>query len=711
MLVVDAAGAVRHRVPRRRAVPRRRDRRQRPVPRRRAPPRLQRVRAGLRPRRRRAAADRVDPVPPRRHRRRAWPAATTCSPRTSGRRARATRCSRSSTAGRERRDVVLTMRANNRLAGLHRRPARRRSAPRSSASRRLGEIIDAVRRRHGARPRSTGRSPTRDRRFCEEIAGWPDGTYEADVYVDSDPAGNRDIHVHVAITVDGDRLIVDFAGLRRRGPRSRRGRRSATRAGYTIAQLASPRRPVDPEERGLLRLHRPARAARLLREPASRASRSSSGTHHPGVEVGDAIALAMSQILPDRCAPQTYKYGSPRQMWGDLDPRTGTPFFDHGGEINAGWVNGVKGVDGWGALVASNGNLIKASAEINEVLFPHILRGRNYLTDSGGAGQWRGGCGSHFVKEVRTPTLVNQYVVNQHHMHPGIAGGDDGSPDQCIARATGTDHEIEVAPSVAGRPARDRRTARVPTSAAAAAGAIRCDRDPQAVLDDVWDEYVSIEAARARLRRGRSPAPSTTDARPRRHRDRRAAGEAARDQGRCVSPSTEAGYRIGVDVGGTFTDLVLLRADGTVRAGEDADDAAATSPRACSTAWRAWRRPRGSPASATLLAATTLDRARHHDGRQHDDPDVGRADRTARHRGLPRRDRVAALLQGGHLGPRLPRARADRAPSGPPRDPRAGHRRGRRRHAARRGRPSARRRRGCARSASRRSRSRSCTRT
>ena len=57
----------------------------------------------------------------------------------------------------------------------------------------------------------------------------------------------------------------------------------------------------------------------------------SSGTHHPGVEVGDAIAIAMSQILPDRCAPQTYKYGSPRQMWGECDPRTGKPFFDHGG--------------------------------------------------------------------------------------------------------------------------------------------------------------------------------------------------------------------------------------------------------------------------------------------------------------------------------------------------------------------------------------------
>ncbi len=85
--------------------------------------------------------------------------------------------------------------------------------------------------------------------------------------------------------------------------------------------------------------------------------------------------------------------------------------------MNAGWVNAVRGVDGWGALVASNGNLIKASAEINEALFPHILRGRNYLTDSGGAGQWRGGCGSSFVKEVRTPTS-GEPVRREPASHP-----------------------------------------------------------------------------------------------------------------------------------------------------------------------------------------------------------------------------------------------------------------------------------------------------
>ena len=61
-------------------------------------------------------------------------------------------------------------------------------------------------------------------------------------------------------------------------------------------------------------------------------------------------------------------------------------------------------MDAWGAVSAAFGNLWKATAEINESLYPHIQWSRDYRTDSGGAGQWRGGCGSHYVKEVRVPT-------------------------------------------------------------------------------------------------------------------------------------------------------------------------------------------------------------------------------------------------------------------------------------------------------------------
>jgi N-methylhydantoinase B len=393
-------------------------------------------------------------------------------------------------AGRERRDVVLTMRANNRLAGFI-GDLRAQVGAAQLGARRLGEVI-ALYGVDTVRAAVDWTIDDAHRRFSAEIARWPDGRYEADVFVDADPAGNEDIHVHVAVTVDGDRLIVDFDGSDRR-PEIQAWSTFGNTRGYTIAQLASLVDPSIPKNEGFfdcvdLRVPEGTCVNPTEGKPVS------SGTHHPGVEVGDAVALAMAQILPDRCAPQTYKYGSPRQMWGDLDPRTGQAFFDHGGEVNAGWVNAVRDVDGWGALVASNGNLIKASAEINEALFPHLLRGRNYLTDSGGAGQWRGGCGSEFVKEVRAPTSVNQYVVNQRHTHPGIAGGSNGAPDSCVISA-GTSREVRVAPSVAGV-AMATGDVLVYRFGGGGGWGNPFARDPAAVLDDVWDEYVSVAAAR-----------------------------------------------------------------------------------------------------------------------------------------------------------------------------------------------------------------------
>ena len=335
-------------------------------------------------------------------------------------------------AGVERRDVVLMMRANNRLAGFVGDLRSQVGAAQLGAERLKGLIDD-----YGAdvvRAAVDWSITDARRRFSDEIAEWPDGTYLSDVYFDADPAGNQDVHVHVAVTVDGDQLIIDFDGSDAR-PELQAWSTFGNTRGNAIAQLASMVDASIPKNEGFFDCIELRVPEGSCLNPAE-GKPVSSGTHHPGVEVSDAIALALSQVIPDRCAPQSYKYGSPRQMWGDLDPRTGASFFDHGGEVNAGWVNAVRGQDAWGALAAASGNLIKASAEINEHFFPHILRGRNYITDSGGPGQWRGGCGSNFVKEVRTPTYVNQYVVNQRHIHPGIAGGLHGSPDHCMVGDT-----------------------------------------------------------------------------------------------------------------------------------------------------------------------------------------------------------------------------------------------------------------------------------
>ncbi len=387
--------------------------------------------------------------------------------------------------GKERRDVVDMMRANNRLGGFI---GDLRSQV-GAAQMAVGRLEDIARQYGAETVRATVEWSINDsrRRLQREIERWPDGVYDADVYFDADPQGNADIHVHVSVTVDGSRLVIDFTGSDDR-PEINAWSTFGNTRGNAVAQLATMVDPTIPKNEGFFdSIELIAPLGCCLNPPVGKPV--SSGTHHPGVEVSDAIAIALSAVIPERCSPQSYKFGSPRQMWGDDDPRTGRPFFDHGGEVSAGWVNAVRGVDGWGALSASMGNLIKATAEFNEGLFPHFIRNRNYRTDSGGPGQWRGACGSTFVKEVRTPTYINQYVVNRIHTHPGIAGGHNGAPDHCVING-----DVEVAPSVANL-RMETGSQLVYNFGGGGGWGEPLDRDPEAVLEDVWDEYVSAEGA------------------------------------------------------------------------------------------------------------------------------------------------------------------------------------------------------------------------
>ena len=127
----------------------------------------------------------------------------------------------------------------------------------------------------------------------------------------------------------------------------------------------------DPEERGLLRPDPARRTAGLRAEPA--AGQAGERGHAPsrrrrrrgdrGRDAARAPRQGRAADLQDR-HPHDHRRRSIRGP--------GAKFTDHSAEVYAGWCNAAKGMDAWGALNASFGNLWKATAEINESLFPHI---------------------------------------------------------------------------------------------------------------------------------------------------------------------------------------------------------------------------------------------------------------------------------------------------------------------------------------------------
>ena len=390
--------------------------------------------------------------------------------------------------GVERRDVSYMLRVNNRTPTFI-GDLRAQVGAAQLGARRLVEIIGRY-GRDAVLAAVDFAIETAGRRFREEVRSWPDGEYRSDVYVDHDPVGNEDIHVHVSVTVDGDHLTVDFSGSDERQDLKAYSSFGNTR-GYVIAQLASMMDPAIPKNEGFfdsIDLIVPEGCCLNPRPGQTVAA----GTHHPGVEVGEAIAVALAPILPERCCPQIYKLGMPTVIYG-RHPETGQVFVDHSVDCLAAYCNAVKGLDGWGSMPASFGNLVRATAEINESIFPVRHECCDYRTDSGGPGQWRGCPGSRVVKRVLTPSSVSTYMVGMKYPMSGVAGGKDGAPNRLAVRV-GTEHEQVIRTMANGVP-HEAGEAFEYLYGGGGGGGDPLDRDPERVLDDVLDELVSAEAA------------------------------------------------------------------------------------------------------------------------------------------------------------------------------------------------------------------------
>jgi len=195
--------------------------------------------------------------------------------------------------------------------------------------------------------------------------------------------------------------------------------------------------------------------------------------------------------VPERSAPQVYKIGMPNAVIG-FD-KLGRMWMDQGVDARSMDASAVQGVDGWGSSCAALGNLLLSEVEDAEPRFPIINISRDMVTDAGGAGQWRGCPGSLNVKKVLEPTMAMAWMVSADHPLRGMCGGDDASAYSSRFEV-GSPKEYKV-----GLSAR----AQLPAGAVIAyqhgGGAgfgLALARDPDAVKEDVLDEYVSVAAAR-----------------------------------------------------------------------------------------------------------------------------------------------------------------------------------------------------------------------
>ena len=130
--------------------------------------------------------------------------------------------------------------------------------------------------------------------------------------------------------------------------------------------------------------------------------------------------------------------------------------------------------------------------EVLESEYPTRVRCYDIRRDSAGAGTFRGGVGYIREYEMLADCILTSRTANQKYTAWGLAGG--GRPAASAATLNPGAPGSESLPPIFTRSLTAGAVLRLEQSGGGGYGPPK-ERDPQAVIDDVRNGYVSIEAA------------------------------------------------------------------------------------------------------------------------------------------------------------------------------------------------------------------------
>jgi N-methylhydantoinase B len=328
-----------------------------------------------------------------------------------------------------------------------------------------------------------------ERAARDAIRKIPDGVYRASSFLDNDGV-NLDIpmNVDVKIEVAGDEMTVDLSGVADQvNAPINSGREGGAIAVARIAfkYLAAPEEPANDGS------FRPLKV--VIRDGTflSASSDAPMGLYSAALPtVIDTIIRAMVDAAPDHVAGGHHGNFGIHTLEG-RDPKTGERFYNLSSAIG-GW-GASKGHDGPAHYkTMAHGDTLDVPTEVQEALYPMRMERMAIRTDSGGAGEWRGGVGIEKVFTALAPCRVQVFMDRTGCPPWGILGGKSGtSPSVCIERLNGQVEQLRKANAALAPGER----VHVLTSGGGGYGEPR-RRKKEKVAEDVRLGYISRDAAK-----------------------------------------------------------------------------------------------------------------------------------------------------------------------------------------------------------------------
>lgn len=279
-----------------------------------------------------------------------------------------------------------------------------------------------------------------ERRMRAEITDLPDGTYTYEDVLDDDGRGNEALPVRAAVTIDGDRVSVDFSG----SADQTAGAINAVFAVTASATYYAVRCVTDPDippNHGCYRpidIEAPDGTIVNPDPPAAVVG----GNLETSQRVTDVVLGALSQAVPDRVTAAGQ--GTMNNVtFGGTDPRDGSPYAFY--ETQGGGFGGRRGKDGMDGVHVHMSNTMNTPAEVLETAYPLRVTRYEYRPDTGGAGEFRGGLGLRRDIQVRDHEATFSLLAERHRSRPyGLSGGDPGATGGAVLNPD--DDPEELAP-------------------------------------------------------------------------------------------------------------------------------------------------------------------------------------------------------------------------------------------------------------------------
>jgi len=257
-----------------------------------------------------------------------------------------------------------------------------------------------------------------------EIAQIPNGVYSGEgmVYFDGHHEGTE-FTIRVEITVADDRISFDYSDTDKQTDGFVNGTftSSASACILTFLQMIN---PDIPHNQGMVEpIEMIIPEGTILNASYPKATTFGNHLCPPNA---DAIIRALAPVIPDRVTAGWNNLLC--SLTTGLDPENDEPYVDIGFMGLKGGSGAMQGTDGYDhiGMIDASGGVLDQDYEMFEQTTPHLLTRHEYITDSGGAGQWRGGLGieTEFTIGSEDTQLVT-FGDGDYEPAFGLFGGQD----------------------------------------------------------------------------------------------------------------------------------------------------------------------------------------------------------------------------------------------------------------------------------------------